>query len=498
MKQDIITCIVVGSFLAWMNYIFRSYIHGGSSKTFSKEFDSFTENLLKRKNHEDFADLDLGWGKSANTNYEFDDSVSELKLLKKYPPENLVSQSSSNFINQHMNHIAYIKTHKTASTSISSMFFRHAFKNRIKASFPLVPKNSYLGVPRFGVFDRFEIYPLRGNYRMEGLYDHVIYHPKIKRFLVDDVKFVTSVRDPVEHVKSVFKFFENDRPFIDLPKGDSSAGSDQALNKLLKFYQNPYLPLKKANLTLSQRLENKEYRIQNSQAFDLGYDPKFYLSSQFGKSKYNYKTDSNFYNDDDEEFINHIEENFRYFFVADRLYDSLTMAYLSWNDWDVHDFCLGSFYNQKDKDKDQQDEIDDNSLFTEVIKSNIRKFNHMDTRIHNLAVKKLDLFIEKYGKPRFEKSKNLLIKICTKKINENDCTDVNKESKPIDYRANLNKFYEILVDENVKDALYCQKLKFTPKMWNFWFRAKIFHDDKDISLKKIEEAESNSHKCSRC
>ena len=79
-------------------------------------------------------------------------------------------------------------------------------------------------------------------------------------------------------------------------------------------------------------------------------------------------------------------------------------------------------------------------VFTEVIKSNIRKFNHMDTRIYNLAVKKLDYFIKKYGQQRFEKSKNLLIKICTKKINENDCTDVNKEPKPANYRENLKKF----------------------------------------------------------
>ena len=145
--------------------------------------------------------------------------------VKQQVLNKLIENGNNSKVSTPVSTSVYIKTHKTASTTITNIFFKNAFRAKQKIGLVPDPTLSYLaGYPESHIS---KIYPKDQN--LDGIYDHVRFHPDLLKRISGQPKFVTSIREPFSHSKSVFTFFEKDQPFLRF------GGSIE------KFYKNKFM-----------------------------------------------------------------------------------------------------------------------------------------------------------------------------------------------------------------------------------------------------------------
>ncbi|XP_033098614.1 galactosylceramide sulfotransferase-like [Anneissia japonica] len=145
--------------------------------------------------------------------------------------------------------IVFLKTHKTGSSTMTSIFQRFGFTRNL--SF-VIPKKGH--VISSGLFNRRNVNP--------GKYDMLVNHVRYNRQEMDAVmkpgtKYITILRDPATQAESVFGYFQLFKP-LNLSKG---------ANAFEKFISQPQLYMDKY-----PKFKMRSY-LQNPSLYDLGVEP---------------------------------------------------------------------------------------------------------------------------------------------------------------------------------------------------------------------------------
>ena len=153
--------------------------------------------------------------------------------------------------------IIYIKTHKTGSTTMASIFERYGYRRNLMFA---LPKAKHVFPTTY--FSKKGVIPIPKNLaKVHPGYDildnHAVYNRPEMDKIVPNATYITIIRDPVSQLESAFGYFE-------MAKG---MGVSNASNPFDKFMQNPYHYYNTTNYTM-------KLRSRNGQLFDLGLPAK--------------------------------------------------------------------------------------------------------------------------------------------------------------------------------------------------------------------------------
>ena len=155
-------------------------------------------------------------------------------------------------------HVLYLRTHKTASSTLVNILFRYGDYRNL--SFVLHPKDPNLGWPK-----RFKISQnllLDGTRRPNLLCGHTRYNKETMNYLFPRKasKYITTIRNPVEQFESIFNYFGLGRFY----------GLGQDPNESLKRFLEQATEF---NHMFKRRTTGFAH---NPMSFDLGLDDTFY------------------------------------------------------------------------------------------------------------------------------------------------------------------------------------------------------------------------------
>lgn len=161
--------------------------------------------------------------------------------------------------------LVYVKTHKTASETLSAVFRRFGFTRNLSFVLPVGRRNN-LGWP-------YALHP--GMYRPSktGQYDILCEHavlsiPTFQILMPNGTAFLTSIREPFSHFLSAFYYF-NVTHHVNLSRNDNPVKT--FLNKP-DYYDAIYKTQRRNDLVC---IPLQLSVLQNSMAFDLGYQVGF-------------------------------------------------------------------------------------------------------------------------------------------------------------------------------------------------------------------------------
>ena len=255
----------------------------------------------------------------------------------------------------------------------------------------------------------------------------------------DETLIIGSIRDPVDHVSSTFRYFINDPPFKNL-------FTSSAESAIADFYQNPRSYLSKTNKV------PKTFKLKNYQAFDFGYaDPVFQAKRPL-------------WYDSDPDFVRKIDQNFDLILVSSRLDESLVILSILMR-WPISDVC-GININVQPRTR---------KIINEDTANRILSWNTIDLQLYKLANEKLDRLIAIHFKDFKPKIKEFI----------EACGNCN--------RNKVDNFYAKYINLNFTD---CELENLTTKQLGFLIRNKRYGVIYEQSV--LEEAESKSHKCLNC
>ncbi|KAM9096067.1 galactosylceramide sulfotransferase-like isoform 1-T1 [Sarcophilus harrisii] len=148
--------------------------------------------------------------------------------------------------------IVFMKTHKTASSTLLNILFRFGQKHRLKFAFP----SGYNDFNYPSFFKRSLVH----NYQPGDCFNIICNHmrfryPEVRGLVAPDAAFITVLRDPARLFESSFHYFGTVVPFTWRLTGR---------DKLAKFLQDP-------GRYYNPRGFNAHY-LRNLLFFDLGYD----------------------------------------------------------------------------------------------------------------------------------------------------------------------------------------------------------------------------------
>ncbi|XP_059175767.1 galactose-3-O-sulfotransferase 2-like [Physella acuta] len=205
-------------------------------------------------------------------------------------------------------HIYYLKTHKTASTTIYSILAEYC---RAHELVPLLPVGVHINQrPPFHP-SQLMLHHKVSKYDM--VFNHHIYTEEILRYLHNDTFTFTTIRDPFKHFISSFSYFSK----FNL----TYLTEIKSKNKLDALLENP------------EQYETKGYSsyTNNRQSLDLGFD----IKHKFNDSTYI------------KEFISLTEKRFQLVLITDYFYESLILLKRALN-WQTGDILF--YKKQENKD----------------------------------------------------------------------------------------------------------------------------------------------------
>ena len=216
--------------------------------------------------------------------YEIDEII-QTYLVKK-PPKYITEYDR--------NMLGFIKTHKTASTTITNLFLRLSTEKKLKVAVPPYRHWELFSYPAV-LSEENEQY----SFTPDVLCHHVRFNRTALEIILNSNKpFVaTNLREPAKAVISGFSFFK-DFPY---PKWFESKNLTESATQFAEnpteFY-NPETPW--------------HFRARNYQAFDLGL-----ISDVYSESEHKVTADRVL------ELINFLEDNFNFVLITDQLNESI-------------------------------------------------------------------------------------------------------------------------------------------------------------------------------
>lgn len=178
-------------------------------------------------------------------------------FTKKFNSSKMIVQNRSNSSTKCKDKkgIVFVKTHKTASTTMTNIFLRYAKKHQLSVGLPPHKRWELAGYP--AVFNEKLIDPQMKQYEMLCHHFRMTSKEKVLQIMPANTVFVTIIRDPANAFESGFAFFR-DYPFSVWMEDYANS------NSLAKFLDNP--------LKYYNRSTPWYFRAKNYQAFDLGFD----------------------------------------------------------------------------------------------------------------------------------------------------------------------------------------------------------------------------------
>ncbi|XP_064603717.1 galactose-3-O-sulfotransferase 3-like [Liolophura sinensis] len=166
--------------------------------------------------------------------------------------------------------IAFIKVHKAASTTITSIIQRYGLSHNLTFALPRESDLYHIGF--FETFDPANVRQLPKGKVYEALCQHVVYNREaFRKYLPRNMKIIAAVREPLARSASAFQYFHSYSLEV---KSKSKANlSNNPLTLMREFLKNPeyYEPhdFKQGSLAY------------NRMAFDLGLPKAQYSNSTF-------------------------------------------------------------------------------------------------------------------------------------------------------------------------------------------------------------------------
>ncbi|XP_071489151.1 galactosylceramide sulfotransferase-like [Diadema antillarum] len=157
---------------------------------------------------------------------------------------------------QPLQRVVYIKTHKTGSTTLASIFERYAYLRNLDVAVPPIKRNHVLS--DFGLFQTSMTIKIKKRNRTD--FDMIVNHVRYNRGQMDiavpRAKYISIIRHPVAQFESFFGYFEFPRRLhINTSDPFETFMSDVKGFYAKKVFQWP--------------------RIRNGQLYDFGFDHKY-------------------------------------------------------------------------------------------------------------------------------------------------------------------------------------------------------------------------------
>ena len=134
-------------------------------------------------------------------------TVSLLQNHMTHSPVNMVTPNENRSCTAPITKMVFIKSHKTGSTTMASIFQRYGYRHDLLF---VLPKRSHI-FSALNLFTREMVLPkpkMLTNRSFDILTNHAVYNRKEMDAVVPNAKYITIVRDPVYQFESAFGYFE--------------------------------------------------------------------------------------------------------------------------------------------------------------------------------------------------------------------------------------------------------------------------------------------------
>lgn len=369
--------------------------------------------------------------------------------IVKSPVSKFVSiLTSNNVFNSCKPHqeIAFLKTHKTGSSTLTNILNRYADLRELKIVLPAQHLYRF-GWPGYFHWNAVDLL------RLNGEPAHVLCnHARYRRSAMDvvmrsDTKYITILRDPVYQFESTFNYMELYR-FFKLTNYS---------NPMQVFLRNPHGYLKNLTRTVKSFPESM-YLVRNGMFFDLGLSP----SAQ----------------DDDEEIrnaIKKIENEFSLVLIMEHFDESLVLLKREFC-WDLDDVIYIKQNQRKTRGNNTSSRV-----LSSQLKNMIRNWNRADVLLYQHFNRTFWERIKRHGEGFYKdladlKRKNLEM--------FNDCVSP-EEVTEIAFRLN-GQIRGFKLNEKVSryNRYFCEKLLTNEIDYIHYFRRKLHpHSEYQKQLK---------------
>ncbi|XP_072015072.1 uncharacterized protein [Amphiura filiformis] len=259
--------------------------------------------------------------------------------------------------------IVFLKTHKTAGTSIGTILQRYGYTRNL--SFAIPAKDT----PVFHCcryFKRTDVYqyteqevqfePEFGNqtWGFNMMTSHAVYSRPEMDAVVPDGLYVTSLRNPVDQFESAFVYF-------DMMK-QAKISTNNNTNPLSVFFTNPE--------NYRKRIRYGEKQVQNGQMYDLGFQSQYFSDPFYIRYK-----------------IRQLEREFDLVIIKEYFDESLILMKKLFC-WEMDDIL---YIPKRIRDSGFRYNISEN------LRQNITKWNHADVLLYEHFNRTLWRKIEEYG-----------------------------------------------------------------------------------------------------
>lgn len=148
--------------------------------------------------------------------------------------------------------IVFMKTHKTASSTLLNILFRFGEKHKLKFAFPNGRNDFFYPSP----FLCTQVKDYQPGECFNIVCNHMRFNPvEVAKLLPSDAVYITILRDPAQLFESSFHYYQKAIPLTWGIRGD---------NKLAEFLQHPW--------TYYTQLGYNSFYLKNMLLFDFGFD----------------------------------------------------------------------------------------------------------------------------------------------------------------------------------------------------------------------------------
>ncbi|XP_030623927.1 galactosylceramide sulfotransferase [Chanos chanos] len=252
--------------------------------------------------------------------------------------------------------VMFMKTHKTASSTLLNILFRFGQKHNLKFALPASRNDFFYPSPFF----RSQVKDYKPSMCFNIVCNHMRFNgPEVEKLLPADTVFFTILRDPAELFESSFHYYRSLVPLTWKIRGQ---------DKLTEFLNDP-------NRYFTPDSFNSFY-LKNLQLFDFGYENN--LEPQDPQV---------------EKAIQHIAERFHLVLLAEYFEESLMLLKdaLCWNMDDLLFFKLNARRGSSV------------SKLTPELRAKAREWNGADWKLYRHFNATFWAKVEAYGKTRMEK-----------------------------------------------------------------------------------------------
>ncbi|XP_072266473.1 galactose-3-O-sulfotransferase 2-like isoform X2 [Pyxicephalus adspersus] len=153
---------------------------------------------------------------------------------------------------QSKRNIFFLKTHKTASSTIINILFRYGEFHNLTFAFPV--RSSLYSYPNFFSASYVDGFSVDGNKTFNIMCHHMRFMlTEVKKVMPNDTFYFTVMRNPISLFESSFSYWRKNTPFV------KAKNLEDFLNNSSAYYD---------------AVTQNRHLVKNLMAFDLGFDPK--------------------------------------------------------------------------------------------------------------------------------------------------------------------------------------------------------------------------------